>query len=150
MRACSYFQAITCSRVFNSSFASSSVLFDLPLIGAAHAGIMVSKIDQCMLDLMKFHGEGEEPGLPVEQEPIATASATVTASSQAAKATDTNRMSAGNRLASHRPQSPLSDSDVSEASQLSQSPLVSDMPPLAKASPKSVSSAMGNSDDKYL
>ena len=27
-----------------------------------HAAIMVSKIDQCMLDLMKYHGEGEESG----------------------------------------------------------------------------------------
>lgn len=130
--------------------APLSVLFDTAFIGAGHAGIMVSKIDQCMLDLMKFHGEGEEPGSPVEQEPVATASATVTASSQSPKAADVNRVSAGNRLTSHRPQSPLSDSDVSEASQLPESPIVSDTPPLAKPSPESVSSAMGSNNDKYL
>ena len=124
--------------------ALSSVFFQTDFIDAGHAGIMVSKIDQCMLDLMKFHGEGEEPGSPVEQEPVATASATVTASSQSPKAADMNRVSAGNRLTSHRPQSPLSDSDVSESSQLTQSPIVSDRPP------KSVSSAMGSNDDKYL
>lgn len=111
---------------------------------------MVSKIDQCMLDLMRFHGEGEEPGSPAEREPVATASATVTASSQSPKARDMDRVSAGNRLTSYRPQSPLSDSDVSEASQLTQSPVISDTPPLAKPSPNSTLSTMESSDDKYL
>ena len=48
------------------------------------AAIMVSKIDQCMLDLMRFHGEGEEAGSDdstdgssIQQ---ATPSATVTTS----------------------------------------------------------------------
>ena len=109
---------------------------------------MVSKIDQCMLDLIRFHGEGEEPGSPAEREPVATASATVTASSQSPKARDMDRVTAGNRLTSYRPQSPLSDSDVS--SQLTQSPVISDTPPLAKPSPNSTSSAVESSDGKYL
>ncbi|KAL3160133.1 hypothetical protein ABBQ32_010906 [Trebouxia sp. C0010 RCD-2024] len=113
-------------------------------------GIMVAKIDQCMLDLMRFHGEGEdhgpqEPGSPVE--PVATASATVTASSQSPKASDMDRVAAGNRLTSHRPQSPLSESDVSEASQ---SPALSETPPLGKALPKSSPSPMASIDDNYL
>lgn len=122
------------------------------------SGIMVSKIDQCMLDLMRFHGEGEDPETreagTAEQEPVATASATVTASSQSPKAADAERISAGSRLTSHRPQSPLSDSgnsaDMSEPSQLSQSPVLSETPPLAKPSPKMPPSQVKSNDDRYL
>ena len=122
------------------------------------SGIMVSKIDQCMLDLVKFHGEGEDSESrddgTVEQEPVATASATVTASSQSPKASDTERISAGNRLTSHRPQSPLSDSansdDMSAPSQLSQSPALSETPPLAKPSSKTARSQVKSDDERYL
>ena len=130
------------------------IFYDVAFNGADYTGIMVSKIDQCMLDLMKFHGEEEqdgpqEPGSPVEQEPVATASAIVTSSSQSPKASNMDRVSAGNRLSSHRPQSPLSDSDVSEASQPSQSPVLSDTPP-RKPSPKSTLSSTQPNDHKYL
>lgn len=129
---------------------SRTLIIVLILMVACHTGIMVSKIDQCMLDLMRYHGEGEdhEPQeLGSSVEPVATASATVTASSQSPKASDMNRVAAGNRLTSHRPQSPLSESDVSEASQ---SPALSDTPPLAKPLRSSSPAPMASIDDKYL
>lgn len=120
------------------------------------AGIMVSKIDQCMLDLMRFHGEGddaesEEAGTPTGAVP--TPSATVTTASQSPKSTDSGRVAAGNRLMSYRPQSPMSDSansadaDMSQSPSLSQTPPPSSSPPFSHAPPQS--QAHG-SDDRYL
>ena len=124
-------------------------------------GIMVSKSDQCMLDLMKYHGEGEHSGggTPDEQEYVPTPSATVTTSSQSPKSGDGARVAAGERLTSHRPQSPMSDSANSADASLSHSPQQSQTQPLSQAHPLSQTpllsstpplSEVSNSDERYL
>ena len=116
---------------------------------------MVSKIDQCMLDLMKFHGEDEqsEAGSADEQEQVPTPSATVTTSSQSPKADGSARTAAADRLASHRPQSPVSESDNSADASMSQSSLQSQTHPLAQTPVLSNTpplSGSADNDDRYL
>ena len=112
---------------------------------------MVSKIDQCMLDLMKFHSEGDESeshddDAPSEQGAVPTPSATVTTASQSPKSTDSARVAAGNRLTSFRPQSPMSDSANSADADMSQSPTLSNTPPLSHSSQQS----QARDGDRYL
>lgn len=114
-------------------------------------GIMVSKIDQCMLDLMKFHSEGNESeshddDTPSEQAAVPTPSATVTTASQSPKSTDSARVAAGNRLTSFRPQSPMSDSANSADADMSQSPTLSNTPPLSH----SLQQSQARDGDRYL
>ena len=116
---------------------------------------MVSKIDQCMLDLMKFHGEGEqsEAGSADEQEEVPTPSARITTSSQSPKADGSARTSAADRLASHRPQSPVSESDNSADASMSQSSLQSQTHPLAQTPVLSNTPPLSGSaknGDRYL
>ncbi|DBA74936.1 TPA: hypothetical protein ACH3X2_009264 [Trebouxia sp. C0005] len=118
-------------------------------------GIMVSKIDQCMLDLMKFHGEGEqsETGSADEQEEVPTPSATITTSSQSPKADGSARTAAADRLSSHRPQSPVSESDNSADASMSQLPQQSQTHPLAQTpvlSNRPPLSGSADNDDRYL
>lgn len=131
---------------------------------------MVSKIDQCMLDLMKFHGEEEhlesqEGSQQVNQgsiddKAVPTPSARVTTASQSPKSSEAAaREAAGNKLASHRPQSPLSDSansadgDISGSSSFAQTSPEADTAvlPSSHVLPQSTAKSQANSkDDRFL
>lgn len=79
---------------------------------------MVSKIDQCMLDLMRFHGEGEEAGSDDSTDgtsiQAAAPSATVTTSPPLKTANLSKKLTSEPQLSNGDPAGVLADGGVQQ------------------------------------